>query len=220
MIFVLSLALCVHHQSQHHSNRNFYLYLIFRYWIGRGRKGAVKKITLYVSTNVVSLWAKLVQYVWCYTPDRDYSCILWNPQSTMWILMNGVISCSRIFCDSDVNSFFYYLMLYMARFRMTVSTLSQGVTKNLTGHRMHWGRSKLPQTYPWWQSFQEMKTCSRRKLTLWPGKLIFCREVPEFRFFARIWVSWLLWKDLDAKPLSVSIWYHVNFWGTSENFGV
>ena len=67
--------------------------------------------------------------MWCYTPDRDYSCILWNPQSTMWILMNGVISCSRIFCDSDVNSFFYYLMLYMARFRMTVSTLSQGVSK-------------------------------------------------------------------------------------------
>ena len=110
--------------------------------------------------------------MWCYTPDRDYFCILWNPQSTIWILMNGVISCFLNFCESDVNNCFYYLVLYMARFRMTISTLSQAVTKNLMGHRMHWGWSKIPQTYPWWQSFQEMKTCFRRKLTLWPGHLI------------------------------------------------
>ena len=86
--------------------------------------------------------------------------------------MNGVISCFLNFCESDVNNCFYYLVLYMAWFQMTVSTLSQGVTKNLTGHRMHLGWSKIPQTYPWWQSFQEMKTCFRRKLTLWPGHLI------------------------------------------------
>ena len=54
----------------------------------------------------------------------------------------------------------------------------------------------------WNNIFQNMYGMNRQKLTVWPGKSIFCKT-PQKRLFlcARVGVTWF-WKDLDAKQLT------------------
>ena len=94
--------------------------------------------------------------------------------------------------------------VYMTRFPLILPVQSQNVTKNRTEHRVHVEGIQIWQINGWNNSFQNMISINRQKLTVWPEKSIFCaKKTPHFRLFwwTRIWVNWL-WKDLDAKRLT------------------
>ena len=56
---------------------------------------------------------------------------------------------------------------------------------------------------PYYNSFQEIGTYFRQKLTRWPGKFVLSKKTPQNGLFwwTQIWVT-ELWKALDAKRLT------------------
>ena len=75
---------------------------------------------------------------------------------------------------------------------------------------------------PYNNSFQEIGTCFRQKLTIWPGKFVLSKKIPQSGLFlcARIWVTWL-WKALDAEPVTPGQlqWYPWNLTGMTAQMG-
>ena len=92
--------------------------------------------------------------------------------------------------------------------------VSDDVTQNLMGQRMHVDGPQISEMNLYNNSFQEIGTCFRQILTVWPGKFVSSKKTPQNGLFlcARIWVTWL-WKALKAKP-----WHQVNFltWGVTR----
>ena len=66
------------------------------------------------------------------------------------------------------------------RFQLILPVQSQNVTKNRTDHRMHVEGIQICQINRWNNSFQNMYSMNRQKLTVWPGKLILCQKTPHF----------------------------------------
>ena len=92
--------------------------------------------------------------------------------------------------------------------------VSDNVTKNLMGQRMHVDGPQISEMNLYNNSFHEIGTCLRQILTVWRGKFVSSMKTPQNGLFlcARIWVTWL-WKALKAKP-----WHQVNFltWGVTR----
>ena len=73
--------------------------------------------------------------------------------------------------------------------------VSDNVTQNLTGQRMHVDGPQISEMNPYNNSFQEIGTCFWQILTVWPGKFVSSKKTPQNGLFfcARIWDTWL-WK--------------------------
>ena len=73
--------------------------------------------------------------------------------------------------------------LCMTRFQLILPVQSQNVTKNRTDHRMHVEGIQICQINGWNNSFQNMCSINRQKLTVWPGKSILWKKTPQERLF-------------------------------------
>ena len=69
--------------------------------------------------------------------------------------------------------------------------VSDNVTQNLTGQRMHVDGPQISEMNLYNNSFHEIGTCFRQKLTIWLGKFVLSKKVPQNGLFlcARIWVT-------------------------------
>ena len=68
------------------------------------------------------------------------------------------------------------------RYQLIMPVQSQNVTKNQTDHRMH---VEGIQICGWNNSFQNMYSMNRQKLTVWPGKSILCKKHLKIAFFGK-----------------------------------
>ena len=67
----------------------------------------------------------------------------------------------------------------MTRFQLILPVDSHNATKNRTDHRMHVEGPQICQIDRWNNSFQNVYGMNRKKLTVWPGKLILCKKTPN-----------------------------------------
>ena len=106
--------------------------------------------------------------------------------------------------------------LFTTRFQLILPAQSQNVTQNRTDHRMHIMGIQICQINGWNNSFQNMCSINRQKLSVWPGKSILCKkkhlknsyfcvhesELPDF---GRTWTP--------------NRWHQINFWGPPKTLG-
>ena len=71
----------------------------------------------------------------------------------------------------------------MTRFQLILPVDSHNVMKNRTGQRMHVEGPQICQIKSWNNSFQNMYGMNRQTLTVWPGKSILCKKIPQKSFF-------------------------------------
>ena len=96
-------------------------------------------------------------------------------------------------------------------FQLTMSVPNQEDTKNLTGHRMHVDGPQISYMNPYNNSFQEIGTHCRQKLTALQGKFVsskkhlkmanFCVHESGLPDFGRLWRQTLDTRSTSMVPL-------------------
>ena len=138
----------------------------------------------------------------------------WPEMRAVWKLERGKKTSKLLVPD---NQALQLVSLPKTRFQLIRPVQSKNVTKNRTEHRMHVEGIQICQINGWNNSFQNMCSINRQKLSVWPGKSILCKkkhlknsyfcvhesELPDF---GRTWTP--------------NRWHQVNSWGGPENFGV
>ena len=97
----------------------------------------------------------------------------------------------------------------MTRFQLILPVQSQNFTKNRTFHRMHVEGIQICQINGWNNSFQNMCSINRQKLSVWPGKSILCKKKHLKNSYFCVHESEL--PDF-GRTWTLNCWQQVTFW--------